>query len=86
MSTWNLRPLPTNSMRAGEACAITARQLLMARDLLSGDLMDGFAELKPNDISNILQELKEAGKIVFEGVKKGGKWVFLKLKWQQTQK
>lgn len=38
------------------------------------DLMSGFPECKPRDITNILQELKKDGKIVFKGSKKTGSW------------
>jgi ATP-dependent DNA helicase RecG len=38
------------------------------------DLIGGFSECSPQDISNILQELKRAGKISFEGTPKKGFW------------
>lgn len=38
------------------------------------DLMSGFPEYKPRDITNMLQELKRDGKIVFKGSKKTGSW------------
>ncbi|MBF0620081.1 MAG: putative DNA binding domain-containing protein [Candidatus Omnitrophica bacterium] len=38
------------------------------------DLASGFSEFSGQDISNILQELKEAGKIVFDGAPKNGTW------------
>lgn len=38
------------------------------------DLMSGFPECKPRDITNMLQELKNDGKIVFKGSKKTGSW------------
>lgn len=38
------------------------------------DLLSGFPECKSKDLSNILQELKRAGKITFKGPKRGGMW------------
>lgn len=38
------------------------------------DLLSGFTEYNPMDISNILQELKRAGKIIYEGSTMKGKW------------
>lgn len=38
------------------------------------DLLGGFSECKPKDISNMLQELKNEGKIVFKGSKAMGSW------------
>ncbi len=38
------------------------------------DLISGFPECNPQDISNILQELSKAGKIFFEGSHKNGIW------------
>jgi ATP-dependent DNA helicase RecG len=40
------------------------------------DLLCGFSEYKPMDISNILQELKRADKIEFKGPAKTGRWKF----------
>ena len=39
------------------------------------DLITGFSECKPKDISNILQELKKAGEITFIGEPKTGRWL-----------
>lgn len=39
------------------------------------DLITGFSECKAKDISNILQELKKAGKITFIGDPKTGRWL-----------
>lgn len=41
---------------------------------LRHDLQDAFQELKPQDISNFLQELKREGKIKFSGHSKTGYW------------
>ncbi len=38
------------------------------------DLHDAFQELKPKDISNLLQELRKANKIRYVGAKKTGYW------------
>jgi ATP-dependent DNA helicase RecG len=38
------------------------------------DLLDAFQELKPQDISNLLQELRKANKIEYVGPKKTGYW------------
>lgn len=38
------------------------------------DLIGGFSEYNPQDISNILQELKKAGKIIYEGPPRKGSW------------
>lgn len=38
------------------------------------DLISGFPEYNPQDISNILQELRNGGKIFFEGEPKSGVW------------
>ena len=42
------------------------------------DFQDIFPELTPMDISNLLQELKNAGRIAHEGSKKTGYWIFSK--------
>lgn len=39
------------------------------------DLISGFSECSPKDISNILQELKRAGKIIHKGTKIKGSWI-----------
>jgi predicted HTH transcriptional regulator len=39
------------------------------------DLQSVFLELNPQDISNILQELKREGKIKFLGITRNGYWV-----------
>jgi len=39
-----------------------------------GDLISGFPECNPQDISNILQELKRAGKIIHKGSTIKGSW------------
>lgn len=41
---------------------------------LRHDLQDAFQELKPQDISNILQELKRENKIIFIGSRRSGYW------------
>ncbi len=38
------------------------------------DLLSGFPEYNPKDLSNILQELKKEGKLIFKGPRKGGIW------------
>lgn len=38
------------------------------------ELLAGFSELKPMDLSNLLQELKKEGCIVFRGSSKAGAW------------
>ena len=42
------------------------------------DLLAGFSEHSPHDISNILQELKRAGQIIYKGSTLTGKWVMKK--------
>ncbi|MBF0106382.1 MAG: putative DNA binding domain-containing protein [Deltaproteobacteria bacterium] len=39
------------------------------------DLLAGFSEHSPHDISNILQELKRAGQIIYKGSTLTGKWI-----------
>ncbi|TAN45330.1 MAG: transcriptional regulator [Nitrospirae bacterium] len=41
------------------------------------DLQDAFPELNPQDISNILQELKRGKKIVFSGTRRDGYWALV---------
>lgn len=41
------------------------------------DFQDIFPELKPMDISNLLQELRRAGKVTHRGPKKSGHWELL---------
>lgn len=42
------------------------------------DLISGFSEYNPQDISNILQELRKAGKIIHKGSKITGLWHIVK--------
>lgn len=39
------------------------------------DLKDAFSDLKSQDVSNLLQELKKEGKIIHEGSDRGGWWI-----------
>ncbi|TSD02356.1 MAG: transcriptional regulator [Parcubacteria group bacterium Athens0714_25] len=41
------------------------------------DLKDAFPDLKPKDVSNLLQELKKEGKIKHKGSDRGGYWILL---------
>lgn len=40
-----------------------------------GDFLDAFPELKPGDVTNLLNELKSEGKIRHEGSRRSGHWV-----------
>ncbi len=42
------------------------------------DLITGFSECNPQDISNILQELRKAGRIYFKGDRRTGQWLLTK--------
>lgn len=61
LSRDQIKELILNHIREGKICNI-------------GNLMSGFPECKPKDLSNMLQELKRDGKIYFEGSRKYGVW------------
>lgn len=42
------------------------------------DLITGFSECRPQDISNILQELRKTGRIYFKGDRRTGQWFLTK--------
>lgn len=42
------------------------------------DFITGFSECSPQDISNILQELRKTGRIFFKGARKTGQWFLTK--------
>lgn len=39
------------------------------------DFLDAFRDLKQQDLNNLLQELKRAGKVIHEGPRRSGYWV-----------
>lgn len=39
------------------------------------DFLDAFRDLKQQDLNNLLQELKRAGKVIHEGPRRSGSWV-----------
>ena len=39
------------------------------------DFLDAFRDLKQQDLNNLLQELKRAGKVIREGARRSGYWV-----------
>lgn len=39
------------------------------------DFLDAFRDLKQQDLNNLLQELKRAGKVIHEGARRSGYWV-----------
>ena len=41
------------------------------------DFLDGFSELKPSDIANLLHELKSDGKIKHVGTRRSGYWIVI---------
>lgn len=61
LSRDQIKELILNHIKEGKTCNI-------------GTLINGFQECKPQDLSNMLQELKKDGRIYFEGSHQHGVW------------